>query len=275
MSKVFVPAGKLSGKRREFKAIVSDIRHAVFSVMRQRPIGNGKVISHCLGSGFFVSSSVFITCWHVIDSPVAPHQAGDQYALVNNLDGKNGLVYSITGGLGKDIHLYPDLDFAVILCHVKPDQAYMPVSYAEVAVGTEIGVAGYPLGSLHADANGDLTFEGLVYRVAKGVATAVYRTNWDSGDGHPLVDIPVVEVNFLFVPGNSGGPVFDAETGRAFGYVKGMNTPKIGERVEKCTHITPPAHIPNEYIASIQAVYSVGLTLDRVRTELEQFGVKL
>lgn len=232
MTKIFIPAGRLSAKKREFKSIVADIRHAVFSVVRQRPVENGQVQSWPLGSGFFVSSEVFVTCWHVIDSPQFPHQEGDVYALVNNLDGKNGIVYQITGGLGEDIHLFPDLDFAILLCHAKPDQAYLPIGYADVAVGTEIGVAGYPLAALLPDTNGNLTLEGLIYRVAKGTATAVYRTNWDAGDGHPLLDAPVVEVNFFFVPGNSGGPVFDAETGRAFAYVKGLQTPKINERLE-------------------------------------------
>ena len=175
------------------------------------------------------------------------------------LDGGNGVVYNITGDVATDIHLYPDLDLALILCRTNPTQAYIPVSFADVAVGTEIGVAGYPLATLKTDGNGNLTPQGLVYRVAKGVATAVYRTDWDSGDGHPLTDAPVVEVNFLFVPGNSGGPIFDAERGRAFAYVKGMTVSKVGERLETCTHIPPPPNIPKEYLDGVQAVYSVGL----------------
>jgi Trypsin-like peptidase domain len=232
-------------------------------------------MSLCLGSGFFVSSSVFVTCWHVIDDPNAPHKDGDQYALVNNLSGKDGITYSITGGVGKDIHLFPDLDLAIIICTAKPDQAFMPVGYNELPVGSDIGVAGYPLAQIVVDAKGNATLDGLVYRVARGVATGVYRTNWDSGDGHPLKDVPVIEVNFLFVPGNSGGPIFDAETGRAYGYVKGFSSPKVSERVEKCTHIKQPDNMPAQYLASIYAIYSVGLTLERVRPQLEEFGVQL
>jgi hypothetical protein len=275
MTKIFVPAGRLSAKKREFKHIVADIRHAVFSVVRQRPTADGLATSHCLGSGFFVSSSVFVTCWPVIDSPDSPHQEGDRYALVNNLDGRNGFVYEVTGGIGKSIHLYPDLDFAIILCTAKPDQAFIPIGYATLQVGSEIGVAGYPLATVSADENGGANVQGLIYRVAKGTVTAVYRTDWNSGDGHPLIDTPVVEVNFFFVPGNSGGPIFDAESGRAFAYVKGLQTPKINERLETCTHITPPESVPNQYVAGIYAVYSVGLMLDRVREQLESFGVSL
>jgi hypothetical protein len=197
MMKTFVPAGKLSAKKREFRSIVADIRHAVFSVVRQRPVGNGQFQTSPLGSGFFVSPLVFVTCWHVIDDPKNAHKAEDRYTLINNLDGNNYVVYDITGGVGQDIHLFPDLDFAIILCRAaKPDQPYLPIGYACLPVGAEIGVAGYPLPAIKVDANGTADITGLVYRVARGTATGVYRTNWDSGDGHPLVNTLVVEVNF-------------------------------------------------------------------------------
>lgn len=275
MSKIFIPAGKLSSKRRDFKLIVSDIRHAVFSVVRLRPIENGKFQMFTLGSGFFVSSSVFVTCRHVLDSPKAPHQEGDQYVLVNNLNGKNGIDYKVGGVLGTDLHLFPELDFAIIICKAKPDQAYIPIGYAHPAVGAEIGIAGYPLATFAVSEAGGAVVDGLVYRVAKGTATAVYRTKWDAGDGYPQNDTSVVEVNFLFVPGNSGGPIFDAETGRAFAYVEGFQNFKIAERNETCNQITPPVGFPTNYVSAVYAVYSIGLTLDRVREHLERFGVNL
>jgi hypothetical protein len=218
-----------------------------------------------------------MTCWHVIDGPVAPHQAGDKYRLVSNLTGANGIVFPIAGDVGEDIHLFPDNDLAIVLCKAKKDQAYIPVSYADASVGSEIGIAGYPLPQITLDANRNPTVTGLVYRVAKGVSTAVYNTNLDSNDGHPLTNVPLVEVNFLFVPGNSGGPIFDAETGRALAYVKGFRTHKISENAEQCQ--LPAAKIPqglgNQYLSCIHAVYSTGIRLEFVRTQLEQFGVKL
>lgn len=272
--KTFLPVGKLSAKKREFKKIVADLRHAVFAVVRQRPLPNGQFQTIPLGSGFFVSSTVFITCWHVIDDPRVPHQDGDRYSLINNLDGKNSVVYEIAGGVGKDIHLFPDLDFAIITCNTNANQAYIPIGYGCLPVGAEIGVAGYPLPLVGINPDGSANITGLVYRVAKGPATAVYKTNWDANDGHPLKDTLVVEVNFHFVPGNSGGPIFDAETGRAFAYVKGSSNPKVNEFIDTA-QIPVPVHLSKEYIAGIRVVYSIGLTLDRVRNELEKFGVTL
>lgn len=275
MAKAFVPSGRLSGKARAFRNVVADVRHAVFSVHRHRPIGNGRFQITPLGSGFFVSSRVFITCWHVIDSPVSNHQGGDVYRLVNNLDGMHGIIHEINGGLGRDIHLYPDLDFAILLSDSKPDQAFLPISYADIPVGQEIGVAGYPLARLINDVNGNVTLSGMVYRVAKGVVTAYYTTDLDTGDGHPLRGVKILEVNFLFVPGNSGGPIFDAETGRAIAYVKGFQRHKISEVHERCNLIPVPPGLGAEYLDSVYAVYSLGLTLERVRAELERFGVSL
>lgn len=275
MTKIWVPAGKIPTKSREFHVVAADVRHAVFSVHRHRPAANGLFDVTPLGSGFFVSSEVFVTCWHVIDGPPSPHQPGDVYRLVNNLDGNNGIIHEVNGGVGVDVHLYPDLDFAILLSKSKKDQAYLPVSYADVPVGLEIGVAGYPLAQLSVDTVGNLAIGGVVYRVAKGVATAFYKTDLDTGDGHPQRERTILEVNFLFVPGNSGGPIFDSATGRAFAYVKGFRTHKIADRTEQCNLITVPPGLQQNYLAAVHAVYSIGLTLDPVRNHLEQFGVKL
>lgn len=276
MKQIFVPTGRLSTKKREFTKVVADLRHAVFSVVRfrasQQQLGLFEIT--VLGSGFFISPEVFITCWHVIDGPQSPHQAGDKYQLVANL-GATPVSYPI-GDIGTDVHLFPDEDLAIVICKANKNQPYISVSYADIAVGTEIGVAGYPLAMLSTDASGNPDVKALVYRVAKGVATAVYRYNIDHKDGHPILDREVVEVNFMFVPGNSGGPVFEADTGRVVAFVKGFRSHKIQELAEQCFPTTQvPNGLSNTYLDAVHAVYSIGLTLERVRPRLEQHGVTL
>jgi hypothetical protein len=194
---------------------------------------------------------------------------------VNNLDGAHGIIHEVNGGVGKDIHLYPDDDLAILLSKSVKDQAFLPVSYADIAVGAAIGVAGYPLAQATVDQDKNLTLSGVIYRVSQGVANAVYRTDLNFKNDTPLKDASVIEVNFLFVPGNSGGPIFDAETGRALAYVKGFRYPKIAEGEETCNLIAVPDGMQPKYLSAIYAVYSVGLTLDRVRAHLEKFGVTL
>ena len=275
MAKIWVPAGKVPTKPRSFHIVAADVRHTVFSVQRFRPRPDGLYDITPIGSGFFVTSEAFVTCCHVINGSMSPHKEGDLYRLVNNLDGEHGIVHEINGGVGKDIHLFPDDDLAILISKSKKDQAFLPVSYADLAVGAPLGVAGYPLGQLSNDAMGNLTLKGIIYRVSQAPANAVYRTDLSWKNDVPLKDVTVVEVNFLFVPGNSGGPIFDAETGRALAYVKGFRYPKIIEMKETCNLIPVPDGMNGDYMSAIYAVYSVGLTLDRVRKHLEKFGVQL
>lgn len=274
MAKIWIPAGKIPTKERDFRSVISDARHAVFSVHRFRPNGKGGNDVTALGSGFFVSSSVFVTCAHVIDPKAIPHQAGDTYRLVNNIDGQFGIIHEVNGGLGKDVHIFADDDLAILQSTTKKDQAYLPVSYADVPVGLELGVAGYPLAQLVTDANGHITPAGIVYRIARGVANAFYATDINS-DHYPVKNINVVEVNFMFVPGNSGGPIFDGRTGRVIAYVKGFQHYKIKEVEERCSLMALPAGLQPNYLDSVYAVYSLGITLGRVRSHLEKFGVTL
>src|ERR1039458_2952173 len=273
-TKIWVPAGRIPTKaRKNFAALVADIRHAVFSVQRFRPRTDGLFDITPLGSGFFVGSEVFVTCRHVIDGPLFPHKDGDQYRLVNNLDGEHGFMHEVGGEIGKDIHLFPEDDFAVLISHSKKDQAFMPVSYSDIPVGMAMGVAGYPLAQATVDASKNLTLSGVIYRISEGVANAVYRTDLNFKNDVPMKDVPVVEVNFLFVPGNSGGPIFDIETGRAVAFVQGCRYPQVIETAETCNLMSVPPGMSPQYLSAIYALYSVGITLPRVRVHLEKFGV--
>jgi hypothetical protein len=91
-----------------------------------------------------------------------------------------------------------------------------------------------------------------------------------------MQNVPVLEVNFLFVPGNSGGPVFAAETGRVIGFVRGYKTVKIREMVATATMIQQlPLGVSGQYIENLNAIYSLAIKLDFIRATIESFGVTL
>lgn len=264
------PTGRLKSKKR-FHEIVYDMRYVVCSVVRQRPMPGG-MGAKALGTGFFTARNIFLTCDHVMNNPGDPHQQGDSYLLVSNLTGTSGKTYMIpTPQVGNEINLFPNLDLAVLKVSTAPqDQPYVSLEYGDVYEGEDIGVVGYPLPELRA-VNGNIAFDAVLYRAARGCVTARYIAN----DG-ALLNVPLVEVNFLFVPGNSGGPVFSVDSGRVIGFVRGYRAIKIRETVAIATMIPQlPLGLGNQYIENLNAIYSVAVKLDFIRATIEGFGVSL
>ena len=86
--------------------------------------------------------------------------------------------------------------------------------------------------------------------------------------------LQVIEVNFLFVPGNSGGPVFDASTGAVFGYVHGFWDFKVKECGEETTLVQDlPWGLSNRYVRDVSGIYSLAIKLDTTAQALQQLGV--
>jgi hypothetical protein len=255
-----------------FKDIVADLRYVVFSVIRDRPNPAGGVISFPMGTGFFVAPKIFITCDHVVNPVALPHLTGDSYRLIANLTGTSATVHTLpTPQIGNEIILFPNLDLAVLKVDSVPnDHPYTALSYGEVHLGEEVGIVGYPLASLTTDPNGDLRLQGLIYRTAKGEVTGRY-----AGTLNPNApDLPVVEVNFMFVSGNSGGPAFEADTGKVIGMVQGFTWRGIAEEHVQQTALQQlPLGLSTSYIARIHAIYSWAIKLDCFRTALEGLGV--
>lgn len=266
------PTGRLKAKKRPFNEIVADMRHIVCSIIRHRPAQGGNQ-ARALGTGFFVARDVFLTCDHVMNDPADPHQPGDSYHLVSNLTGDSGKVYAINAPqLNTDLHLFPNLDLALLKVPNTPqDQPFAALEYGEVFEGEDIGVVGYPIPELNV-VNGNLAYDGVIFRAGRGHITARYVVNLSAA----ILNVPILEVNFLFVPGNSGGPVFSAETGRVLGYVRGFRSVKIRERVERVQMIQQlPLGMSDQYIENLNAIYSLAFKLDFVRSTIEPFGVTL
>jgi S1-C subfamily serine protease len=265
--------GRVNAKKRDFVAVVEDLKNTVYSVVRVRPQGpNDQVIAFPLGSGFFVSADVFLTCNHVLNSSDNPHQEGDAYQLVNEY-----AVHTLTPAeIGDTVHLYPDLDLALMLLKWPKKQAYVALEYGNIRQGAEIGIAGYPLPTLSNDENGQIRYDGLVSRVARNVVTAVYSTRIEA-QGIPVIpNIEVIEVNFLFVSGNSGGPIFDASTGRVCGFVHGYRASPVNQRILSIPdQVTLPEGMSKHYVESLHAIYSIGIKINQAREKMEGFGVTL
>lgn len=279
--KVVYPDGRIPGNARSFADVVDEIRHATYAVLRLRPTATGDFDVFALGSGFFFSKRGFLTCNHVLNDARNPHRDGDGYRLVNSLASTEaGLMSGRSFDImnvkrGTDIHFFPESDCAVLIQNTGQAQRFVAFDYGEVDAGREIGVAGYPLPTFQVVlVNGQraLTYNGLIYRVAKGIVTATYLTNLDTPATGLLKDLAVIEVNFLFVPGNSGGPIFDAQTGRVLGFVQSFRTNTVQR-----THVKGPfndlgAEAPDSYVETAHAIYSLGIRMGRVRKAIEQFG---
>jgi S1-C subfamily serine protease len=253
------------------------MRHAVFSIVRMRPTAVPDVVDTiALGSGFFVSPNVLMSCQHVFNSAAFPHQDGDIYRVVANVGAANPVIHDADNVRnGVNLHCYADADLALLEFPAGPPRPFVALDYATTLEGREIGVAGYPLGRVVV-VNGQQGYKQMIFRVARGVVTATYSTEWTDEFG-TLNDLPVVEVNFMFVPGNSGGPVFDARSGRVIAFVKGFKFDKIMERAER--FVNAPANLPAglgpDYIASLHSIYSYAVKMERARPHLEAHGITL
>jgi serine protease Do len=271
------PHGRLKTSRRDFFKVAFDMRHIVYSVIRQRPtVQNGQqgFIGAMRGTGFFVSPDIFVTCHHVVNAAQDPHQAGDHYLLVANMgfNTQPRVIPLMNPQIGNELNFFPQFDLAVLRVAREATRAYASLSFAHVYEGEDIGVAGYPIARLSATANGQLSADGLLYRVGRGPVSASYVSNVSA----VMQQIPLVEVGFLFVPGNSGGPVFLAETGLVIGFVHGYHDAKIREKVVATNANTAlPQGMNNQYVEHLHAIYSLAIKLDPVRDTLQGFGAGL
>lgn len=254
---------------RNFSDCVQYLKKSVYIVARGRKfeINNQEVINWVtLGSGFVVAPNRFLTAAHVINNPnrsLGQHLEGDKYYLLRN-DGENVHCTIFEPRIDKEIFLYRDVDIAVIYLddnfYQIGDKVYadkndfIPVSEKFLPIGSMVGVLGYPLCKL-AFENKDFRrpkVRNVLLRVDKGVINCRYQTSATSY----LYDFTMV-----FNPGNSGGPIFNVETGELISIVRGFKNIKIAER----EIIIPDKKLKklktykeNAYIEALNATYSFG-----------------
>jgi hypothetical protein len=236
-----------------------------------------------LGTGFLCGAGRLVTCAHVIEDPhgsdiARQHVDTDHYALVSHDDEGNWQYY--IGAFQKEVTMFVDVSHDLAFLYLgenfyhAPDGAvvrdkreYIRVGRSPSLIGNQVGVLGYPLVKLEFESN-DIQKPKLgdvILRADLGVVNARYAA---------AVDKVYYDYTMAFNPGNSGGPVFDTETGRAIALVQGFKTINILTReVDVPTTLTPVKYGLESYISNVTASYSVGIALFPLEAILSRHGV--
>lgn len=170
----------------------------------------GNLVS--LGSGFFINGDgLLLTAKHVVSIQLAADQV--YFALHKTTATQFWLSTS-----QNIVHDFPDID----VCAIKFDRkvSYLPLSQYRPKQGSDIGIYGYPASQIQIQNN------QLVGGLVKPRSSRTTISNIEVGSMNfgtiKLVDKVIIESQFIFVKGNSGGPVFDAKNGKVVGIVTGV-----------------------------------------------------
>ncbi|MBI2985087.1 MAG: trypsin-like peptidase domain-containing protein [Candidatus Kerfeldbacteria bacterium] len=258
-------------KFHSFADCVSLLKTSVYMIVRGREHDNNGQNGMrwlTLGSGFVAGQYRMLSASHVFDDPnntdpLAHHQDTDRYYLlkVDDLGRWHAAIRQLK--LNETLFLYPDRDLAVLyldegfygvdgkMYHEKND--FIRISKDFHIIGTSVGILGYPLSKLEFD-DSDINkprLGNVLLRVDQGVINTRYRINEHRHQ---------YEFTMAFNPGNSGGPVFDAKTGRAISIVHGFRV--INMRLEEKDlpkAFQPKQYTEKSYLEPLNASYSVGV----------------
>jgi hypothetical protein len=163
------------------------------------------------GTGFFVSDDGWLlTCNHVI-SGFRPGQ--DKIVAVFKVNDTNVTFAEATA----IAHSFPEIDMCAIQFETFPDGAgFIEVSETAPEAGDNLGIFGYPDTWFMYDEQGQIQTGFIKPRVANCVVARIEPMNFLG-----IRQRRLIETQFSFVKGNSGGPAFSAESGEVVGIVMG------------------------------------------------------
>lgn len=259
----------------------------VYLIVRGRKTPNkDEVLWNTIGSGFLAAPNRLITAAHVIENSdstdeITHHLDSDKYYLIRHDD--EGKAHWHISEFVREKTLFMDIKADVAVLYLK-DSFYMNESTGETYVnknnfihfdtyfyniGFDIGVLGYPFVKLEFE-NRDIgkpKFGDIILRTDKGVINSRYGT--------PEGNF-VYEFTMAFNPGNSGGPIFDINTGNAISIVKGYKTIpiRINEKEMSDEFFKKLKNYKNKYyIENLMANYSFGFAARSYEQFLKQHSV--
>ncbi len=254
-----------------FSECVKWLKKSVYIVVRGRKtkIGEQESINWItLGSGFIAAPNRYVTAAHVINDTgkgdLAQHQDGDKYYLLKHDDENNWHCRIFEPKLNKEIFTYPDIDLAIIYLDDEFYQVgekifadrndFIRISKDFLPIGSEVGVLGYPLCKLEfQERNINKPLIGnILLRTDQGVVNCRYQTSQTNY---------LYEFTLAFNPGNSGGPIFDAKTGKVVSLVHGFKSIRIVERENPISDEGAKLlkiYKEKAYIETLNANYSLG-----------------
>jgi hypothetical protein len=267
--------------------IVSEIRKGtvLLVIADQQNDSNGNLVNpKSVGSGFFISDEGWlITSLHVVRNF---RSAVDKLVAVLKLD--ESTVDTVS--TGSITHSFPEIDVAAIKFSSLPKGCHaLTISSGIPEQGESLGIFGYPDSQLCYD-NNTLMLNYLKPRVAM----CVLARN-EIGDFFPgqITQKRLLETQFNFVKGNSGGPIFSEESGDVVGLVMGFHTlPQsvfdvaiiFANKDEKLTGeiwMPPPADMSNlaqgfswkRAPLLTYATYSYGISCDEINKFLALYSI--
>ncbi len=195
-----------------------------------------------VGSGFVVDNGLrIVTCAHVVPTLDAEKRESIAIAVPG---GESARLIRV-----RIAALHRDSDVAVLEFDGPPLPALRLAETAEVREGTDVVLMGFPLGGalgLFA-----ATHRGIIAAITPMIVPAASSSNLRSQSVNVMRGAPIqlLQLDATSFPGNSGGPLMDAATGRVLGIVS-LGLAK-GTRESAIQHPTGISYaVPVRYVAA-------------------------